>query len=184
MPPYMNPMMMQQMHFQQMQQMQMQQGGGEADDGAQGDDASEESAGPSQGPSSASSAPAAAPPPAAAASKAAVPNPCQNNPISKLYEHCKRAKLPEPVFETIAENVLEKKKTQQGFMLKKTEFTIQCTIQGKKFSGSAMTKKQAKHAAAAAAWAEVGEGVKQTSIDSLLHAQRNETAAAAANSSK
>ena len=183
MPPYMNPMMMQQMHFQQMQQMQMQQGGGEADDGAQGDDASEESAGPSQGPSSAPSAPAAAPP-AAAASKAAVPNPCQNNPISKLYEHCKRAKLAEPVFETIAENVLEKKKTQQGFMLKKTEFTIQCTIQGKKFSGSAMTKKQAKHAAAAAAWAEVGEGVKQTSIDSLLHAQRNETAAAAANSSK
>ncbi|TRY68623.1 hypothetical protein TCAL_14282 [Tigriopus californicus] len=100
-------------------------------------------------------------------------NPSQNNPISKLYEHCKKAKQPEPIFETISENVLEARKTPQGFVLKKTEFTMQCTIQNKKFIGTAMTKKQAKHNAAAVAWAEIGVGVGQESINDLLETQRN-----------
>lgn len=103
-------------------------------------------------------------------------NPSQNNPISKLYEHCKKAKQPEPIFETISENVLEARKTPQGFVLKKTEFTMQCTIQNKKFIGTAMTKKQAKHNAAAVAWAEIGVGVGQDSINSLLESQRNNSA--------
>ena len=51
-----------------------------------------------------------------------------NNPISKLYEYCKQRKLPEPHFETMAENVIEKRKTNKGFVLKKTEFTIQVFI--------------------------------------------------------
>jgi hypothetical protein len=51
-----------------------------------------------------------------------------NNPISKLYEYCKQRKLPEPHFETMAENVIEKRKTSKGFVLKKTEFTIQVII--------------------------------------------------------
>jgi len=103
----------------------------------------------------------------------------QNNPISKLYEHCRQKHWPEPTFETISENVLDTYKTQQGFTLKKTEFTIQCALQGKKFVGSAMTKKEAKHNAAAAAWAEFGVGVPQDSISNMLQAQRDGGAAAA-----
>ena len=99
-------------------------------------------------------------------------NQSQNNPISKLYEYCKKRKQPEPLFEVIAENVLETRKTHQGFTLKKTEFTMQCTVQGKKFVGTAMNKKQAKHNAAAAAWAELGAGVNQDAIDSLLQGER------------
>jgi hypothetical protein len=36
--------------------------------------------------------------------------------------------LPEPHYETLAENVLERKRTAQGFVLKKTEFTIQVRL--------------------------------------------------------
>jgi len=97
----------------------------------------------------------------------------QNNPISKLYEHCRQKHWPEPCFETIAENVLDTVKTMKGFTLKKTEFTIQCEIQAKKFVGVAMTKKEAKHNAAAAAWAEFGVGVAQDSISSMLQSQRD-----------
>ena len=79
-----------------------------------------------------------------------------NNPISKLYEFCKQKKLPEPIFETLAENVLEKRKTTKGYVLKKTEFTIQVEVMGKKFIGAAMTKKQAKYNASEAAWADMG----------------------------
>ena len=98
----------------------------------------------------------------------------QNNPISKLYELCREKHWPEPVFETVCENVLDTIKTVKGFTLKKTEFTIQCEIQSKRFVGSAMTKKEAKYNAAAAAWAEFGVGVPQVSIDNLLQAKRDE----------
>ena len=100
-----------------------------------------------------------------------------NNPISKLYEYCKHSKLPEPIFEVVAENILEKKMTHKGFVLKKTEFTIQVEVQGKKFVGAAMTKKQAKLHASEAAWAEFGGGVAPASIDSLLQGSRDATTA-------
>ncbi len=109
---------------------------------------------------------------AAAAVQQEQPNGPQNNPISKLYEYCKKRRLPEPLFETVEEKVLETRKTRQGFTLKKTEFTMQCSLQNKTFVGTAMTKKQAKFNAAAAAWAEFGVGVGQDSINSLLHTQR------------
>lgn len=99
-------------------------------------------------------------------------NEAQNNPISKLYEYSKKMKWPEPIFETISENVLESRKTHQGYTLKKTEFTVQCTISGKKFTGKSLKKKEAKTEAAAAAWAEVGMGVGQASIDNLLSAAK------------
>ena len=39
--------------------------------------------------------------------KPAENHPAQNNPISKLYEHTKKEKMPEPVFEVVKEEVLE-----------------------------------------------------------------------------
>lgn len=100
-------------------------------------------------------------------------HPAQNNPISKLYEFSKKRKQPEPMFETVSEEILETRKTQAGFTYKKTLFTIQCEIMGKKYVGSSHNKKQAKFNAAAVAWAEVGAGVGQASIDSLLQSGRN-----------
>merc|ERR1711899_569757 len=109
----------------------------------------------------------------AAAEKAEPLHPAQNNPISKLYEHTKKRKQPEPVFEVVQEEVLETRKTTQGFTYKKTKFTIQCEIMGKKFLGESMNKKTAKFNAAARAWEEIGGGGgagvgNQASIDSLL----------------
>ena len=113
----------------------------------------------------------------AAAEKAEPLHPAQNNPISKLYEHTKKRKQPEPVFEVVQEEVLETRKTTQGFTYKKTKFTIQCEIMGKKFLGESMNKKTAKFNAAARAWEEIGGGGgagvgNQASIDSLLAAGR------------
>ena len=113
-----------------------------------------------------------------AAAKAAEPlHPAQNNPISKLYEHTKKEKWPEPVFEVVQEEVLETRKSTQGFTYKKTKFTIQCEIKGKKFIGESMNKKTAKFNAAARAWEEIGGGAgvggaTSASIDSLLSAAK------------
>lgn len=60
-------------------------------------------------------------------------NIAQNNPISKLYEYCKKIKVPEPLFETVIENVLEQKRSKQGFTINTTEYTIQCDVLGKQF---------------------------------------------------
>jgi len=102
---------------------------------------------------------------------------CKSNPISKMFEHCRRMHWPEPTFEVLYENVLDQYKSHQGFTLKKTEFTMRCEVQTaegpKQFTGNAMTKKEAKHNAAAAAWAEFGAGVSSSSISSMLQQQRD-----------
>ena len=113
-----------------------------------------------------------------AAAKAAEPlHPAQNNPISKLFEYSKKEKLPEPIFEVVQEEVLETRKSTQGFTYKKTKFTIQCEIMGKKFLGESMNKKTAKFNAAARAWEDIGGGAgvggaASASIDSLLAAAK------------
>ena len=104
-----------------------------------------------------------------------------NNPISKLYDMAKKEKIPEPLFETTNENVLSERKSQKGFTMKKTEYTIQCDFKGKKHEGKALTKKDAKLAAATICWAEVGGGLPpgpaslQASISNLLQNQRQAT---------
>jgi len=79
----------------------------------------------------------------------------QNNPITKLYEHSKKQKLPEPIFDLVHQEVLETKTTTQGFNYKKTKFVMQCEILGKKFLGESMNKKTAKFNAAEKAWASI-----------------------------
>merc|ERR1712038_1762599 len=105
-------------------------------------------------------------------------DPAQNNPISKLYEYVKRRKFPGPVFEVVAEEILETRKTNAGFTYKKTKFTMQCEVMGKKFLGESMNKKTAKFNSAAAAWAEIGAGVGQAQIDTLLQSGRQAAEAA------
>ena len=55
-------------------------------------------------------------------------NPSQNNPISKLFEFSKKRKWPEPIFDCISEEVLEERRTDKGFTLRKTNFTLRCTV--------------------------------------------------------
>ena len=81
-----------------------------------------------------------------------------NNPISKLYEYSKKMRCLEPVFETIEEDVKDERKTHKGYTIKKTEYTIQCTMKEKKFVGKSYTKKEAKLKAAEEAWSAVQSG--------------------------
>jgi hypothetical protein len=92
---------------------------------------------------------------APASSKPKYLHPAQNNPISKLYEYSKKFRTPEPIFETIKEEVLSERKTHQGFVIKKIEFTVECRMNGKKYEGQSIVKKDAKSNAAAMAWAAV-----------------------------
>ena len=81
-----------------------------------------------------------------------------NNPISKLYEYSKKMRCLEPVFEMIEEDVKDERKTHKGYTIKKTEYTIQCKMKEKLFTGKAFTKKEAKLKAAEEAWAAVQAG--------------------------
>lgn len=98
-------------------------------------------------------------------------HPAQNNPISKLYEHTKRQKLPEPIFELVQEEVLETRKTSQGFTYKKTKYSIQCEISDKRYIGESLNKKTAKFNAAARAWADL-TGLDQSQLQAMLDAAR------------
>ena len=77
---------------------------------------------------------------------------CQINPISKLYEHCKKINASEPSFELVQEHVLDVKRAPQGYPIKKSEFTMQCEYLGNQYQGIGKTKKEAKRLAAASAW--------------------------------
>merc|ERR1712110_1104183 len=77
---------------------------------------------------------------------------CQINPISKLYEHCKKINASEPSFELVQEHVLDVKRAPRGYPIKKSEFTMQCEYLGKQYQGIGRTKKEAKRLAAASAW--------------------------------
>jgi len=73
------------------------------------------------------------------------------NPISALFEYCKKVKYPDPMFECVSENVLETwQKNNHTF--KKTEYTMKLEVAGKSYFGSANTKKAAKTAVATEAW--------------------------------
>lgn len=81
------------------------------------------------------------------------------NPISALYEYCKKGKVkyPDPVYECVSENVLETwQKNNHTF--KKTEYTMKLEVAGKCYFGSANTKKAAKTAVSTEAWNIVRSG--------------------------
>merc|ERR1711899_613138 len=79
------------------------------------------------------------------------------NPISALYEYCKKVKYPDPVYECVSENVLETwQKNNHTF--KKTEYTMKLEVAGKSYFGSANTKKAAKTAVSTEAWNIIRSG--------------------------
>jgi len=73
------------------------------------------------------------------------------NPISALYEYCRKIKAPDPEFDCVSENVLETWQ-KDNHTFKKTEYTLKLQVNGKLFYGSANTKKAAKTAVATEAW--------------------------------
>jgi len=74
-----------------------------------------------------------------------------DNPVSCLYEYAKKAKIPDPEFDCVAENLLETwQRGNQTF--KKVEYTMQLQIAGKTYLAASNTKKAAKNATAAEAW--------------------------------
>jgi len=74
-----------------------------------------------------------------------------DNPISCLFEYAKKAKIPDPEFSCVAENLLETwQKGSQTF--KKVEYTMQLQIEGKTYLAASNTKKAAKQACATEAW--------------------------------
>merc|ERR1712141_546236 len=79
------------------------------------------------------------------------------NPISALFEYCKKVKYPDPMFECVSENVLETwQKNNHTF--KKTEYTMKLEVAGKSYFGSANTKKAAKTAVSTEAWNIIRSG--------------------------
>jgi len=81
------------------------------------------------------------------------------NPISALYEYCKKGKVkyPDPAYECVSENVLETwQKNNHTF--KKTEYTMKLEVAGKSYFGSANTKKAAKTAVSTEAWNIIRSG--------------------------
>jgi len=74
-----------------------------------------------------------------------------DNPVSCLYEFCKKKKIPDPDFDCISENLLET--WQRGSQtMKKIAYTIQLKVDGKTYLAESNTKKAAKQACAAEAW--------------------------------
>jgi len=74
-----------------------------------------------------------------------------DNPVSCLYEYAKKAKIPDPEFDCVAENLLETwQRGNQTF--KKVEYTMQLVIAEKTYLAASNTKKAAKNATAAEAW--------------------------------
>jgi len=74
-----------------------------------------------------------------------------DNPVSCLYEYAKKAKIPDPEFDCVAENLLETwQRGNQTF--KKVEYTMQLVIADKTYLAASNTKKAAKNACAAEAW--------------------------------
>jgi len=73
------------------------------------------------------------------------------NPISALYEYCRKIKAPDPEFDCVSENVLETW-MKDNHTYKKTEYTLKLQVRDKTFFGSGQTKKAAKTAVATEAW--------------------------------
>ncbi len=70
-----------------------------------------------------------------------------NNPLQLLLS----AKLNDPEFETVSENVIDNRQADTK-KFRKVEYTIKLTVNGRTFFASAFTKKGAKNSAATEAW--------------------------------